>query len=94
MHSTSATSAETPTMSGGDAMDLGIGQVRGFLTLAQQAWRIKNNLCMYYGNANHYAGNCSKANRKTQLRGMTIPENGHSMPPSVSALTTESAENL
>lgn len=71
-HPTGATSAANPALPGGDAMDLGVGRARGPLTPAERARRINNNLCMYCGDVNHYAGNCPKANRKTLLRGMVI----------------------
>lgn len=69
---TGATSAANPALPGGDAMDLGMGRARGPLTPAKRARRINNNLCMYCGDVNHYAGNCPKANRKTLLCGMII----------------------
>lgn len=67
-HPSGATPATSPALPGGDPMDLGIGQARGPLTPAERLRRINNNLCVYCGGANHYAGNCPKANRKTMLR--------------------------
>ena len=94
-HPTAATSSGNSAILGGEPMDLSIGRARGPLTPAERARRITNNLCMYCGDANHYAGNYPKANRKTQLRGMTVPQNRHLPPtPEIPALPTQPAENL
>lgn len=94
-HPTAATSSGNSAILGGEPMDLSIGRACGPLTPAERARRITNNLCMYCGDANHYAGNCPKANRKTQLRGMTVPQNRHLPPtPEIPALPTQPAENL
>ena len=60
-HTSVAIPATSPALPGGDPMDLEIGQVCGPLTPGERLRRINNNLCMYCGGANHYAGNCLKA---------------------------------
>ena len=59
-------------LSEGDPIDLEIGQARESLTPAKRLGWINNNLCIYCGDANHYAGSCLKANRKTMLRKMIV----------------------
>ena len=71
-HPSGATPVTSLALSGGDPMDLGIGRAREPLTPAERLRQINNNLCMYCGDANHYAGDCPKANRKTMLREMVV----------------------
>lgn len=67
-HSYSVTLATIPSARGGKHMNLGVGRARGPLTLIKCLYQMKNNLCMYYRGANHYAGNRPRtANRKTLL---------------------------
>lgn len=73
-HFLDAISTTNPVLPGGDPMDLGIGQAHATLTIAKHFRQINNNFCIYYGGANYYMGNCSKANQKTMLRKMIIHE--------------------
>lgn len=56
------TQVTSPTLLGGDPIDLGIRQACGLLISVECLQQINNNFCMYYRDTNYYVSNCPKAN--------------------------------
>lgn len=71
-----------------------MSQAHGPLTSAKQAQRINNNLCIYYEDVNHYAGNYSKANWKTLLCKIVIKNEKSTTVKPTALLKTISPVNL